>query len=287
MLFSIIIPLYNSEKFIRNCLNSILAQTFSDFEVIIINDGSQDKSIEILQHYSKQDSRIKVYHFDNAGVSISRRRGIYLANGDYLLFVDSDDTINPNLLEKVHNTILEFNEPDIIRYQSNLVGDAVYKNHDRYNFFDALNIDLLGMEALKTWSISGKKYAVYWIFAFKRTIFSNILFLPDLRCYEDVALIPLLIASANKIVTIEYVGYNYKCNNSSSLTNLKGETAERDRALDFLKAYRYAIESFMKLDNISSLDIAFFVEDYNKRLKGKYDSLSPKLKSELAEIFKI
>lgn len=287
MLFSVIVPVYNSEKFIRNCLDSILAQTFDEFEIVVIDDGSRDQTSSILEMYSQKDDRIQVYHFENAGVSITRRRGISLARGEYLLFVDSDDTINPELLENIYHTILTFDRPDIIRHQANLLGDAPHKDHHRYNFSSSITGIHSGMDTLKAWSKPGKKYAVYWLFAFRRTVFSNVLFLPDLRCYEDVALIPLLIATSKKIVTIDYVGYNYTCNNFSSLTNIQSEAAERSRALDFFKAYNYAIENFMKIDNISSLDVAFFIEDYNKRLKGKYDSLSENLKSELAEIFKM
>lgn len=287
MLFSIIIPVYNSEKYIRNCLDSILAQTFNDFEVVIIDDGSTDNTFEILENYSKVNSRIQVYHFANAGVSISRRRGISLAQGEYILFVDSDDTISPRLLQTINSTIKNFTDIDIIRYQCSLIGDAPYKDHNRYNFIEQLNIVLSGIQSLKLWSTTGKKYAVYWLFAFRRTIFSNVLFLPDLRCYEDVALIPLLIATAKQTVTINYIGYNYTCNNILSLTNLKSKNAEKDRALDFVKAYNYAIENFRKLENISVADLAFFIEDYNKRLKNKFDSLNEDLKKELFELFNI
>lgn len=287
MLFSIIVPVYNSERFIRDCLNSILAQNYDDFEVIIIDDGSTDNTSSILELYSHKDSRIKIYRFENAGVSISRRRGISLAQGEYILFVDSDDTISPELLKEISSAITNFDHPDIIRHQCNLVEDAPYKNHNRYNFVEKLNTNLSGMEALKLWSTTGKKYAVYWLFAFRRTIFSNVLFLPDLRCYEDVALIPLLIATSKKIVTINYVGYNYTCNNAMSLTNIKDKSAERARAIDFVKAYNYAIENFRKIENVSVADLAFFVEDYNKRLKGKFNSLDEDLKKELFTLFNI
>ena len=143
------------------------------------------------------------------------------------------------------------------------------------------------MDFLKQWSITGKKYAVYWLFAFKKTVFSNVLFTVNLRCYEDVALIPVLIASSNKVVTIDYVGYNYTCNNLNSLTNIRSLDAERARALDFVEAYKYAIENFSKLSNVSKLDIAFFYADYAKRLRGKFESLPTTLKVELADKFQL
>ncbi len=285
MLFSIVIPVYNSEKYLRNCIGSCLAQTFSDFEVVVINDGSKDASKDILTEYTKKTDKIHVYHFENAGVSVSRRRGISLANGEYIIFVDSDDTISPNLLENLQTAITAFEKPDIIRYQSNLVNDFKHKDPDRYNFFENVNTPMNGMTALRTWSKSNKRYAVYWIFAFKKSVFSDVLSFPNLRCYEDVALIPILIAKSQKVVTIEYIGYNYTCDNFNSLTRKKDITAEKSRAIDFASAYVYALDNFRKINNISMFDLGFFVEDFNKRLRQKFGTLPDELKDELSNLY--
>lgn len=287
MMFSVIVPCFNSKDSIRKCIDSILEQSYHDFEVILIDDGSTDGTSEILDEYFFKFPYVQVYHFANAGVSYSRRRGITLATGDYLIFVDSDDTINKDLLANLALTIEQHNFPDIIRYQSNLIGDDKHKNHQRYNLDCHLNILLTGIDSLKRWSIPGKKYAVYWLFAFRKTIFSNVLFTVDLRCYEDVALIPILIASSEKVITIEYIGYNYTCNNLNSLTNKQSLEAMRARALDFVDAYKYAIANFTKLHNVSHLDIAFFYEDYTKRLREKYNSLPEDLKIELLDTFQL
>ena len=286
MLFSIIIPCFNSKNFLRKCLDSILSQSFSDFEVIAIDDGSTDGTSEILDEYNSKYPFVHVYHFSNSGVSISRKRGITLATGEYIIFVDSDDTIATNLLFTLHKAIVSYEKPDLIRYQSNLINDVAHKDHERCNFTTNLGTPYTGLESLKMWSNPGKKYAVYWLFAFKSSIFSKILFVTTLRCYEDVALIPILIASSNKVVTIDYVGYNYTCNNSTSLTNIRSIEAELSRAEDFHKAYLYAIENFAKLKNVSNIDIAFFVEDYTRRLKGKYNSLPNSLKPNFQHWFK-
>lgn len=282
MLFSIIIPVFNAEHSIRKCIDSVLNQTFLDFEVLIINDGSTDDTEKILTEYSCKDSRIKVFTFPNSGVGISRRRGISLAQGQYVIFVDADDSINSELLQKLATPISSY-APDIIRYQSKIINDNESKDHERYNYFDSDRL-YNGLEALKLWSISGKKYAVYWLFCFKKTVFTNLLFVPDLKCYEDVALIPLLIASVNYVATIDYVGYNYSYGNCTSLTNLNTYSAERARAYDFFAAYDFAVRNFIKLDNITSSDIAFFISDYNQRLIGKYNSLNEELKKELKQM---
>lgn len=88
---SIIVPVHNLEAYLRKCLDSILSQTFADFEVIVVNDGSTDKSGEICNAYAKQDARMKVIHQENGGVSSTRNAGIAQAEGDFIGFIDGDD----------------------------------------------------------------------------------------------------------------------------------------------------------------------------------------------------
>ncbi len=101
MLVSIIVPVYNSESYLRACLGSIEAQTFRDFEVLLVDDGSSDSSGQICDEWSVRDSRFKVIHTDNEGVSAARNRGLDLASGDYVFFVDSDDAIVPETLDRL------------------------------------------------------------------------------------------------------------------------------------------------------------------------------------------
>jgi len=278
MLFTFIVPAYNSQSHLRSCIDSILAQTYEDFEVIIINDGSTDDSEQIATEYAAKDSRVKVFSFSNSGVGMSRRRGIYLSNGDFLIFVDSDDTISSLLLEKINDFISINPSTEIIRFQCNIINDNTKKDHDRYNF--ECHGPLNGLDALKKYSIPDKKYAVYWLFCFSKSTFTQFLSIPNLKCYEDVALIPLLIAHSKSVATIGYRGYNYTYTNPYSLTNIRSIEAERSRAFDFFAAYDFAIQNFLKLDNISSSDIAFFINDYNRRLIGKFNSLDADLQAE-------
>lgn len=99
MLFSIIIPVYNVEKYLRQCLESVLGQTFSDWEAICVNDGSEDGSVAILGEFVERDSRIRVVEQANAGLSAARNTGLRYAHGDYVLFLDSDDWLEENALE--------------------------------------------------------------------------------------------------------------------------------------------------------------------------------------------
>ncbi|MFQ6739306.1 MAG: glycosyltransferase family 2 protein, partial [Alphaproteobacteria bacterium] len=98
---SVIIPVYNTEKFLPQCLNSIIYQTYKNLEIIIVNDGSTDNSDEICQTFAKHDKRIKIIYQTNSGVSAARNKGLLNATGDYVHFIDSDDYINLDYYEKI------------------------------------------------------------------------------------------------------------------------------------------------------------------------------------------
>lgn len=99
---SIVIPVYNVEKYLRKCFDSILNQTFQDFEIICVDDGSTDKSLEILQEYKRKDDRFIILQQRHAGAGAARNHGIKLAEGKYIQFLDSDDYFEPNLLEEMY-----------------------------------------------------------------------------------------------------------------------------------------------------------------------------------------
>ena len=100
MLVSIIVPVYNVKNYLKECISSILSQNYEDIEIILVDDGSQDDSLEICKRYSNMDSRIQVIHTDNCGVSSARNTGMENAQGEYIVFVDSDDMIHPDFLSE-------------------------------------------------------------------------------------------------------------------------------------------------------------------------------------------
>lgn len=110
--FSVIIPIYNVEKYLCKCIDSVLDQAFTDFEVILVDDGSPDRCPEICDVYSKKDSRVRVIHKENGGVSSARRDGVSIATGEYLVFIDGDDRVTEDFFE----VISEHSDVDIIRF---------------------------------------------------------------------------------------------------------------------------------------------------------------------------
>ena len=109
MFFSVIVPVYKVEKYLPHCIESVLGQTFSDFELILVNDGSPDRCPDICEEYKEKDSRIKVIHKPNGGLASARRAGIKAASGDYVYNLDSDDLIESDTLEYAYNIIKETN----------------------------------------------------------------------------------------------------------------------------------------------------------------------------------
>ena len=128
LLISIIIPVYNAEKYIKRCLLSVQNQTYHNLEIIIINDGSQDQSVHICQEIAEEDSRISIYSQKNEGLSSARNYGLKLATGDYVYFLDSDDYIIPTCIERLLFVLKKYPLADII--QGGVTGWA---QHDVYN----------------------------------------------------------------------------------------------------------------------------------------------------------
>ena len=116
-LFSIIVPVYNVERYLGDCIESVLQQSFSDWELILVDDGSKDRSAELCDEYAQRDDRIKVIHKQNEGVSVARKTGCDNARGEYLMFVDSDDWIEKDCLQGVHDVVTRYHA-DIVRFQA-------------------------------------------------------------------------------------------------------------------------------------------------------------------------
>lgn len=140
-IISVIVPVYNTEKYIRRCLESILSQTYTDLEVILVDDGSIDKSGEICDEYAEKDSRIKVIHKKNEGVSKARIEGYSQSTGDYIVFVDSDDTIDIRYVEIMFNE-LQSKNVDMVCCQNNDVNNGIitYIQKKDYGVYDKQQI---------------------------------------------------------------------------------------------------------------------------------------------------
>lgn len=132
MKLSVIIPIYNAEKYLRECIESILSQSYREWELIAVNDGSSDNTRDILDGYQKRDERIKVFHKNNEGVAIARNVGLKQVTGDYILFCDADDLMLPGTLQAIADS-LERNPVDYLRYEFKTIdaqGNDLYPNYE-------------------------------------------------------------------------------------------------------------------------------------------------------------
>ena len=143
---SIIIPVYNAEKYISKCLEALITQTFKDIEILCIDDGSKDNSLKILNQYASKDERIKVFTQANSGPAAARNKGLEAASGKYLMFCDSDDWYEPDMCEQMRKTIVE-QDVDVVQCCSWV--EREYDSLSRRNFEDYLNNSKTGLYLFK------------------------------------------------------------------------------------------------------------------------------------------
>lgn len=224
-LFSIIIPIYNSEKYLHRCLDSILAQTFTEYEVILIDDGSKDSSSVICNEYTQKYSRFKTYHLQNGGPSRARNTGLAKSRGGYLLFVDSDDWLESDALKIYADTIVKYN-PEIIKsgYEVDYVNG--HKVIHRCNKETLLND--------KTQIFINTEDAGYagflWDTLFSRNIIGSTRFDEGLKWLEDHLFSFKLFASCKTLVMLPTITYHYMINGDNSLSNVKDAQMVYDAA---------------------------------------------------------
>ena len=204
---SVIVPVYNVEKYLPKCLDSLVNQTLKDIEIIIINDGSPDNSEEIINDYMKKHSNIKYYKKENGGQGSARNLGIKKSKGEYITFVDSDDYIDVNMLEYMY---INGNNADVVVCDlSKVFTDKTqnFINYHKYSNQDNINIML---------SHPGPVGRLY-----KRDIFSenNLSFL-EVKLYEDLGLIPIIGIYTKTVTYINKPFYNYLIREGSSMKQL-------------------------------------------------------------------
>lgn len=229
--YSFIVPVYNTSKYLKKCLDSLVKQTFKDFEIIIVNDGSTDNSSNIISKYQDTYKNIKVINQKNEGLSMARNNGVKEANGEYLIFIDSDDYVEKNLLKEVDK---EIKDAEVLRYQV-ISEDEDGSNKIDFNeeAFDMVN----GYQAFKY--LSNYHFVEpAWCYAFKKDYYVNNKFSFKKDVYhEDFGLIPYVIYKARKVKSISYLGYHYVQRNGSIMNNNDYKKTVK-KAFDMLEQYK-------------------------------------------------
>lgn len=199
---SIIIPVYNAEKYLRDCLVSIQNQTFTDFEVICVNDGSTDNSLKILEEFAKKDVRFKIINQKNQGVDLTRANGYKKAKGEYIAWVDNDDLCQPDMYRKLYESASQ-NASDIVICNYNLYPKKIARKEVWYKPFKGKN----------DWRFIARNTTL-WNKIVKKTLLDR---LQIDELFEDMgeSAYSIVLASSDKISTIDEPLYNYRVGHGS------------------------------------------------------------------------
>ena len=237
---SIIIPVYNAEKYLGECLESLINQTLKEIEIICINDGSTDNSLTILKSYQKMDSRIKVINQKNSGPGKSRNTGIKFAKGDFIGFTDSDDWVEKDYFEKLYNAARQYNcdvaAGDFYRQGKFLKSKKLHYKQTSAFFTPA--------EKIRHAFIP--KYNYVWNKIYKRNTLLAMPF-PENCYYEDMRWLIKVIYNLNGFVTVPDTFYYYRKNQGSIVTQ-KTVKHQQD-----CKLAEKEIQKFLKKHNIPVL----------------------------------
>lgn len=230
---SVIVPIYNVEKYICRCVDSILNQTFTDFECILVDDGSPDNCGRICDEYAKKDRRVKVVHKKNGGLSDARNAGIEVAQGEYLGFVDSDDWIHPQMYEILYKGIIENNVKMSACRLEEALEEHEFKRIDDPKFCVNNGLKFLTSNYFVAISPPTKLY--------HKSLFDDIRY-PVGRLHEDAFVVYKLFFKAGDIAVTELALYEYFINNDG-ITHSEFSL----KRLDVLDAVHGQCEFFKKL----------------------------------------
>ena len=260
MKLSIIVPVYKVEPYLRRCVDSILAQTFRDFELILVDDGSPDGCPAICDEYAAKDSRVKVIHKKNGGLSDARNAGIEIAQGEYLGFVDSDDSISPNMYQRLlemaqrHHAeitacgILNLDQDgNVVGQWPNLTEDKVYKRQDFIDhFYPDVRRDIMPSAANKI---------------FRRELFRDIRF-PVGKIYEDAQIQLQLYDLCETIAVCHEHDYHYYYSRPGSINNTRYTAKQFDGIECSLRAYQFFVGKGLAVQQGYTLEV--YANNYMK-----------------------
>lgn len=232
--FSIIVPVYNVEKYIKKCLDSILNQSFKDYEVIVVNDGTKDNSIELIQDYP-----VKIINQKNQGLSVARNKGVKHATGEYIIFIDSDDWIEKDLLKKLNESTI--NSPDVVRFQIK----EVYEKGKIVEYNECSFKNKNGIEAFEE-IVKYHFVENAWCYAIRKDYYEKEKFeFKKGTIHEDFGLMPLVIIKASIVNSISYIGYNY-LQRQGSIMNSNNYEKTIKKVNDMFNHYKYLISEINK-----------------------------------------
>ena len=275
-LISIIVPVYYVEEYIEKCVESIINQTYKNIEIILVDDGATDNSGKICDELGKRDSRIKIIHKANGGLSDARNAGLKIAKGEYIGFVDSDDYIAKDMFETLYNLNKKYNsEISIVSFYEIYKGKVI-------GVRDSKNLEeLTKIEAIRELLIDTNIQSYAWNKLFKKELFDGLEF-PTNKNFEDIATTLLLFEKANKVVLLEDPKYYY-VRRDNSIVGVRNYKTYKDYLDVILDKYNYLDGKYEELDLYNAYNyiinmiwvytiiVAFDLEEVYKEFEKQYD----------------
>lgn len=257
-LISVIVPIYNVEIYLHKCLESILSQTFSNLEIILVDDGSPDNCGIICDEYAKKDARIIVIHKKNGGLSSARNKGLDIASGDYVMFVDGDDFVEQNFCEKAISLVNKYHV-DICSFGYN----EVFENRKEER--KTIKPRVINTEEA-IFHIIAKDEVIYnfaWNKIYSKQLFDGVRY-PIGRLFEDSAVTYLLFHKAQEIYVANDVLYNYVQRQGSIMSDYNSCRCNIDRFEIWMKRFNFIQENYPSLISVSIVQLA------NQALNGLF-----------------
>lgn len=281
MLFSVLIPVYNAEKYLKQCMESVLGQTYDDYEIVLMDDGSTDSSAELCDKYQSQHQNVRVVHQKNQGQLITRCNAIATAMGDYCVFLDSDDLLEANALEVLAGTVQQYEMPDMITYsfyyekegQEKIVAKPMFPE-------ERLFCGKEEKKELYELFFSSTFLNNVWTKAVKRTVFEGVF--PDyrkygkLRCSEDRLHAMGMVTNANRVVCINTPLYRYRLVPNSVTREFTPNAIERfntsilyEEEKNYLRTWELELPKWQeKMDAMWVEQMLYVLDLFYKNVKG-------------------
>ena len=262
-LISVIVPVYNMEKYLKRCVDSILAQEYENLEIILVDDGSKDSSPKMCDAYAGQDERIRVIHKENGGLSDARNAGLAVAKGSFIGFVDSDDWIEPGMYRNMYEAATKYQAEVVVCRYAEVYADRVVDGSSN----DI--VELTREEVLNIFICEHSQYKIYnsvWSKLFKREIIGDTLF-PKGRNSEDIVFTTKAFCRLERCVYIDTAYYNYVREREGSIMN----GFAGDRMLnDEIPFWREHIACIQQVDKVLGEKAEYY---FYKRLVGYFLSV--------------
>lgn len=242
-MISIIVPVYNVARYLPECLDSILTQTEPNWEAILVDDGSTDISGAICDDYAAKDSRFRVIHKENGGAASAKNAGLDAAEGEYVAFIDSDDWVDPDWLEKMLSA-LESSGADVAECDFT----KEYRTYTEPGNTGSYSAGVFSAQEYLGIYLSNWSCSLFWNKVFKRKLTQNIRFRKERRCIDDEFYTYKVLSHAKKIVRIEDALHHYRQRASGAVTSSKNRLQITDDALEILtERYDWVSSRFPKL----------------------------------------